>query len=783
MTDTIYRVGIYLRPQQNYNILHVIFIFSIFIDEKAFVLYTLNKDRKSGRRNMESSTKRVYKYFDVLRLLSCFMVLFYHLQLIPSGYLAVATFFTLSGYLSCLSLLRKEKVSLKSYYSHLFMRIYLPFVVIVFITLSVLSFFPDVSWLTLKPETTSVLLGYNNFWQLGANLDYFARHVDSPFMHFWYISILLQFDLVFPFIYLIFKKIGEKVHKIFPILFSFLLGVASFLFFVFTNKNQLMFSYYHTFTRVFSLFFGVSLAFVHFYYPKKISNKVSYPFLFLSFTFLTILFVIPLKSMPLAFLITTILTGIFMNFAIQIKEKPNILDNIIHFLSKASYEIYLVQYPIIFLFQFLEIPSLEKTFLILLFVFASSIFFHFAFNHHQKKASKVVQICFLLVILLFTGHGIYRYYIEKDHTEEMKQLEEQMNQNEQMLLEKQEEYRRKKEEEEKNWEETLISFENYEQELKNYVSNLPLIGVGDSIMLGAVEGLYKQFPNGYFDAAISRTAWVAEDVIKDLKAKNIFSGPVLFNLGSNGDCSEECKISLIESCKGQDIYWVNVVNDKSVHVNHSIEQLALRYPQIHIIDWMTASKDHPEYFVADGIHLTNIGVKAYVQTIYDAIYQKYLEEYQTKNEAILKQHEEEEKKKITFYGNDLLLNVLDIIGEDFPTAQFEFIENASSSEVLEKIKEEKENKTLTHNLVFAFDSSFSYTISDFSDFIASSPENHFYIVLLNSQMEKAFSNLSNVTILPFYQDKNFENFWLTDKLHLTEEGNKALKKLFTDFIS
>ena len=75
--------------------------------------------------------------------------------------------------------------------------------IVVFITISVISLLPSIKWLNLKPETTSVLLGYNNFWQLSANLDYFARHVNSPFIHLWYIGILLQFDLICKFVFCI----------------------------------------------------------------------------------------------------------------------------------------------------------------------------------------------------------------------------------------------------------------------------------------------------------------------------------------------------------------------------------------------------------------------------------------------------------------------------------------------------------------------------------------------------------------------------------------------------
>ena len=160
-----------------------------------------------------SESKKYYKRLDIIRLIACIAVLLYHLGVLKGGYLAVCVFFVLSGYLSCVSAFKKEKFSILSYYSNRFKKIYLPLIIVTFITVAVISFFPNIFWFNLKPETTSVIFGYNNFWQLSANLDYFARHVDSPFMHCWYISILLQFDLVFPFVFLALKKLGDKIHK------------------------------------------------------------------------------------------------------------------------------------------------------------------------------------------------------------------------------------------------------------------------------------------------------------------------------------------------------------------------------------------------------------------------------------------------------------------------------------------------------------------------------------------------------------------------------------------
>ena len=148
-------------------------------------------------------SQKYYKLLDILRVVSCMGVLLYHLGYLKGGFLSVCAFFVLSGYLSFTSLAKNNKVSLKEYYKKRFFHIYLPLLVVVFLTICVSMFMPDIHWFQLKPETTSVLFGYNNYWQLHVNADYFARHVSSPFMHFWYIGILLQFELIFPFFYLL----------------------------------------------------------------------------------------------------------------------------------------------------------------------------------------------------------------------------------------------------------------------------------------------------------------------------------------------------------------------------------------------------------------------------------------------------------------------------------------------------------------------------------------------------------------------------------------------------
>lgn len=131
---------------------------------------------------------KYYKKLDILRVVACISVLLYHVGLLKGGYLAVCTFFVLSGFLACTSAFKRKNFSFIIYYKNRLKKIYLPLLIVVFLSVFAIKLIPSINWFNLKTETTSVLFCYNNYWQIGANLDYFARSANSPFTHFWYVS-------------------------------------------------------------------------------------------------------------------------------------------------------------------------------------------------------------------------------------------------------------------------------------------------------------------------------------------------------------------------------------------------------------------------------------------------------------------------------------------------------------------------------------------------------------------------------------------------------------------
>lgn len=742
-----------------------------------------SKQKQNRKHRHDKKINYYYRDYDLIRLIACIAVLFYHLNILKGGYLAVCIFFVLSGYLSIKSSYKKQEFSLKKYYVSKLLRLYLPLIIVVFMTIFTVSLFKNITWFNLKPEATSAIFGYNNFWQLGANLDYFARHIDSPFMHLWYISILLQLDLVFPFIYLGLRKIENKVSKKNICRIALIITILSTIyFFIMSLTNNLMSVYYSTFTRLFSYAFGLCLGIYHIYIgeilPKVLNKKELYRYIFyggLSILCLMFIFISSKSSIySISMIITTLITCLLIDIGTTNKNKElSKNDKLIKNIVSISYEVYLVQYPVIYLFQYLNINKLLKLFIILILVIAISYLLHFCINNKNKKYKKVKDIMSIIIIII-SLIGMFEYIIAKDHTKEMNELKDQLAHNEKMLQQNQEEYAdalKKREEELMN---SLEELEKDQSKLDSVVSSLPVVGIGDSVMLGAVEELSKTFPKGYFDAKVSRSTWKAQEILQELSNMNLLGEPVILHLGTNGDCSKECKMKIMEICGDREVYWLNTTNLD--YVNDNLVELAISYDNLHIIDWKNLSKGHDDYFYADGIHLTATGREAYAKAIYDVIYNSYLEVYKAKQQRMIEKHKEELKNRISFYGNDIIINSFDYLKDNFKEDKFitnkDFKYNDIKNSIIESIKED----TITKKIVFAFDESSNLNIKDYKELIELCSDYEVYVVAFDKTISK-LDNYSNVTVLNFYKEiKKHKDYLMADGKHLTKNGNIAFSK-------
>ena len=727
--------------------------------------------------------KNYYRKLDILRIISCIGVLLYHLNILKGGFLAVCSFFVLTGYLSYKSAEKEENFSIKKYYLSRLKNIYYPLIIIVFLTITLVLVFTKTYWFNLKPETLSILLGYNNFWQLNANLDYFTRHINSPFMHFWYIGILLQFELIFPFIYIIIKKLREKIHKVIPLIILLLLTITSTIIpILFTKNIGIMQLYYNTLYRVFSLFMGLLIGYISSHYEikimKKLENSIIKDIIFYFYLIMNIylMFIIDSNSKWLieSMILTSLITCRMIRYATLTENKES---KIISFLSKNTYEIYLVQYPIIFFIQDLRINQTIKNATIIAITLIISFLLH-KILHSKIKKHKIIIWVLRVPILILCFYGAFQFVLAKDHTKEMNQLEEELKKNQEIMKKQQEEYKKKIKEEKDSWNKKMEEFLKNEDSLKETVRNLNIVGVGDSVMLGALPSLKEQFPNGYFDAGVSRTDWEANKILLGMKSQGILGEPVIFNLGTNGQCGESCRNEILNTLENRKIFWVNVTNDSEVHVNSSIENFANSHENVYQIDWNEASKNHKEYFVADGIHLTSIGMEAYSEVIYQAIYNVYYEEFQKEKEKLLKEHEELQLEGYSFFGNDLLLNIINELSQ-IENKEFNVDSNYTIEKLIKDLETKKKENRLKKNVILLLDKSLKISQKDYEKIVKILENRKIYIIEISNN--NLSFNQENVILIPFYKEMK-EDYLLPDKIHLTNQGNKELQKTIINII-
>jgi hypothetical protein len=148
----------------------------------------------------------------------------------------------------------------------------------------------------------------------------------------------------------------------------------------------------------------------------------------------------------------------------------------------------------------------------------------------------------------------------------------------------------------------------------------PLTAVGDSVMLGATGALEKAFDVSV-DAAVSRQSDEIEQRIDARKAAGQLANVVIIHAGTNGTAYWDDLKSTLEGLRDRQVVLVTVhtPNSWEADSNRNIRGMANQFDNVRIADWELASRDHREYFVVDGTHLTTEGVQAYVDTIRQAL--------------------------------------------------------------------------------------------------------------------------------------------------------------------
>ena len=721
---------------------------------------------------------RHYYRIDMIRIIACLAVFFYHLGLLKGGYLAVCSFFVLTGYLSVIGGLYKKNINLFKYYKGIILKVYLPLIIVVFCSIGIISLLPDVFITNIKPEVASILGGYNNIWQLHVNFDYFAKRAVSPFTHLWYMSLYMQFSLIFPLIFILFQKIGDKIHKSIPCILLGLLGIGSFvLFYKGVLDGNLMNSYYSIQTRAFALLFGMLLGFSHHYFKPFITKTNNFKFLCYLIC-LVLMFIFIDASSPLmsvAMLITCFLTMRLIDHSLVKEKHINELDEIVVSSAAITYEMYLIQFPVIFCIGFLNVEYTYKILLsVIITVFLSHIL-DFIFDKHKKG---LIKVFFTLILVGFSIFGLVRFITSKDYTAEINEMKAKIEENTRIIEEKNKEYEENIAKEQEVINEITENDKYDDEKIKEIVKNLPVTGIGDSVLLMGAPQLYKQFPKGYFDGKVSRSIISSKSLVSEMKSSNKISKTVILGLATNGTFSTKRVKEFIEMFGDREIFWINSHNGDDPTFNQKFEEFAKDYPNIHIVDWDKAANEHPDWIYKDGVHpKERTGAKLYAQIIFDKVFEVYKEKYKKQQEEDINKKQEEQRNKITFYGDIALTSAFDEINEKFKDYTFKTTPVETYEELYNELKTQKENNTLDQRVILLFDKIYLLSQEQYNS-IVELLDGHEIIICNITDNTYTFTN-TNVKVLDFYN----EDYLMPDKVLLTDEGKKVMVNALYDLIN
>ena len=564
---------------------------------------------------------------DGLRAIAVTAVVLYHLGIswIPGGFLGVDLFFVISGYVITRLILdsinQSSALDLRAFYAARLRRIYPAFIFMVICTIIFIGVWAPEAIKRFLSDLPYALTGSINWLLVARHQDYFEAIGRPPLLqHTWSLAVELQFYLIWPIILLtVLKYFGKKNIARIALLIAIISGVALFLVSLQldqANAQQVSHIYFGTDTHSLGLFLGSALAVS--WIPQNLSADIEKRAqdvvdaigvigllgLIASFLFID-------ESNASLYRIAFPLAGIFGCLVIislvhpASRFAPLISSAPFKWVGQRSYGIYIWHWVI---FQVTR-PSVDLTgqswalylarvLLVLALADISLRWVEIPFRQGmvqnwlrgmKYRSAKVklrqqLSIVFSVIAVLAVTSSISVQAINKADQIAQTQVTQQ-------------------------------EVEAASQE--DLGSTTGLWVTGDSVILGIRSKLESKEHISLINARVGRQAPELLAVMR-VDQSSVPSSPVIFNLGNNNALNEQTVIDIFEVVKNQP--QVIVVNTSVPRAwkdanNAIISKVASRYSNVRLVDWDRVSKDRPELFAPDGVHLSPTGSDVYVDLV------------------------------------------------------------------------------------------------------------------------------------------------------------------------
>ena len=593
---------------------------------------------------------------DGIKGLALIAIVLYHCmqQRLPGGFYGVDVFFTVSGFLIAVSLIRSlaktGSLNLVRYIPKRAVRLYPALFLLIPVIVSVGWLFDHDILVSIRDQVITVLLGCYNWYAIAGGQSYFDQMNPQVFRHLWFIGVLMQFYVIVPFIvWLMWKLRQTKLSSLIP------LGLAAFssiaMWVMYVPKGDPTRVYFGTDTHSMGLMLGVALAWWvtapqlgharqrAVPMPRTISSSVSAaahraplpqipvehriwnaaaPVLaFLSLIALVTMAVIG-KQDAFAFRGGIILSSLLSVLLIAgTISDDSWMQSLMVFkplasLGKYSYGIYLWHWPLWILSSALAPkifkavgpwPLIMTALLTAIAVMISWLMVekpaatHSAVSvvvplrtNKKNHAARVIAVDVILVLSL-VGCAQGIAHAPAKTTMQI-QLEQQAAQLERM----------------QKTEHVLLrhAVPAPPKPKHEMPTGDQITAIGDSVMLASSQGLSEVFPGIQTDASVSRSIMVAPELIGNALSAGSLRQWVLIGLGTNSAITPD-QLDQIRNMIGPDrvLVLVNAHGDRTwiPPTNQVLADYAAAHPDnVVLVDWDATANANAQVLGSDGIH-------------------------------------------------------------------------------------------------------------------------------------------------------------------------------------
>ena len=564
---------------------------------------------------------------DGLRAIAVTAVVLYHLGIswIPGGFLGVDLFFVISGYVITRLILdsinQSSALDLRAFYAARIRRIYPGFLFMVISTIIFIGVWAPEAIKRFLSDLPYALSGTINWALVARNQDYFETIGRPPLLqHTWSLAVELQFYLIWPIILLtVLKYFGKKNIARIALIIAIISGTALFLVSLQldqSNSAKVSHIYFGTDTHSLGLFLGSALAVS--WIPQNLSANITRRAQdvidgigVVGLLGLISIFLFIDESNASLYQIAFPLAGIFGCLVIislvhpASRFAPIISTAPFRWIGQRSYGIYIWHWVI---FQVTR-PSVDlsgetwalylaRVLLVLALADISLRWVEIPFRQGQvqtwfrgmkyrsskERVRQQVTVLISIIAVLAVTSSISVSAINRSN-----QISQVIN-------------------------EELTDQEDSPIDLG---STTGLWVTGDSVILGIRSKLENKEQISLVNARVGRQAPELLAVMR-VDQGSVPSSPVIFNLGNNNALSEQTVVEIFEVVKNQpQIIVVNTAVPRPWRDanNAIISKVASRYANVKLVDWDRISKDRPELFAPDGVHLSPMGSDVYVDLV------------------------------------------------------------------------------------------------------------------------------------------------------------------------